>query len=141
MEMMFLVDTNIWLERLLKQEKSKEVKIFLDAVPSVHLSISDFAYHSVGVITSKLGKEKSFVEFTDDLFVKSSVSLLRLAPEEMYLVAKAIHEKKFDFDDAYQYVISSLYPSEIVSFDKGFIKKGIKTLTPAEALAKYLKGQ
>lgn len=31
---MYLVDTNIWLERLLDQERSDEVARFLDHVPT-----------------------------------------------------------------------------------------------------------
>ena len=39
---MYLVDTNIWLERLLGQEKSEIVGEFLNNVPAENLSISDF---------------------------------------------------------------------------------------------------
>lgn len=45
---MYLVDTNIWLERLLDQTRSDEVRQFLDATPSEHLFISDFSLHSIG---------------------------------------------------------------------------------------------
>ena len=40
---MLLVDTNVWLERLLDQEKSDEVGRFLDAISSEQLFITDFA--------------------------------------------------------------------------------------------------
>ncbi|MBS3772444.1 MAG: hypothetical protein KGY69_19490 [Bacteroidales bacterium] len=50
----FLVDTNIWLERLLNQERSLEVKKFLDNSPSELIIISDFSLHSIGVIMSNL---------------------------------------------------------------------------------------
>jgi len=38
---MYLVDTNVWLERLLDQERSEEVGRFLDRVPSDRLFITD----------------------------------------------------------------------------------------------------
>jgi len=38
----YLVDTNVWLERLLEQERTEEVKRFLDSVSSDQLSITDF---------------------------------------------------------------------------------------------------
>ncbi len=41
---MFLIDTNVWLERLLDQTRSKEVKQFLETVPSERLFITDFAF-------------------------------------------------------------------------------------------------
>ena len=55
----YLVDTNIWLELLLKQEKSDVVSEFLTIVPPNQLFVSDFAIHSIGVILSRL-KKKDF---------------------------------------------------------------------------------
>jgi predicted nucleic acid-binding protein len=40
---MYLLDTNIWLERLLNQERADEVGLLLDAVPSDQLFMTDFA--------------------------------------------------------------------------------------------------
>ena len=39
---MWLIDTNIWLERLLDQQKSGEVALFLERIPSDRLWITDF---------------------------------------------------------------------------------------------------
>jgi hypothetical protein len=39
---MYLLDANIWLERLLNQAKATEVKQLLDAVKSSQLAVSDF---------------------------------------------------------------------------------------------------
>ncbi len=43
----YLVDTNIWLERLLDQDKSYVVSKFLDLVPAIQIFISDFTVHSI----------------------------------------------------------------------------------------------
>ena len=43
---MYLVDTNVWLERLLDQVKSEEVGKFIAHIPSERLSITDFTFHS-----------------------------------------------------------------------------------------------
>ena len=53
---MYLVDTNIWLERLLDQAKSEEVGRFLSDTPPNQLIISDFSLHSIGVILDRLDK-------------------------------------------------------------------------------------
>jgi len=45
--MKYLIDTNIWLELLLKQEKAEEVSIFLDKIATEEITISDFALHSI----------------------------------------------------------------------------------------------
>jgi predicted nucleic acid-binding protein len=44
---MYLVDTNIWLERLLDQERSVEVGEFLSAVHSDQMGITDFSVCSI----------------------------------------------------------------------------------------------
>ena len=49
---MYLVDTNVWLERLLDQEKSEEVGRFLAQIPSNLLFVTDFTFHSIGIILS-----------------------------------------------------------------------------------------
>lgn len=51
---MYLVDTNIWLERLLDQARSEEVGQFLAHIPSEQIFISDFAFHSIGVVLGRL---------------------------------------------------------------------------------------
>ena len=45
---MYLVDTNVWLERLLDQTRSAEVGQFLGAIASDELLMSDFTLHSIG---------------------------------------------------------------------------------------------
>jgi hypothetical protein len=60
---MYLVDTNIWLERLLDQEKSDEVGEFLSAVHSDMMGITDFSLHSIGVIPTRLKRPDIFLPF------------------------------------------------------------------------------
>jgi len=51
---MFLIDTNIFLEILLEQEKKEDCKKFLnDHIGNLH--ITDFSLHSIGVILFKQG--------------------------------------------------------------------------------------
>jgi len=83
---MYLVDTNIWLERLLDQEKSEIVGKFLDIVPSEKLFISDFAFHSIGVILCRIGKRDALKQFTDDIFKNGEVSLLNLVPDDILII-------------------------------------------------------
>lgn len=42
---MYLIDTNIWLERLLEQERAEEVGQLLEQLLSDELLITDFAFH------------------------------------------------------------------------------------------------
>ncbi len=79
----YLLDTNIWLERLLDQDRADEVKQLLDAVPSDRLLVTDFSFHSIGVILLRLGLPDALLNFTDDLFASGSVRLLNLESTDM----------------------------------------------------------
>jgi uncharacterized protein len=76
---MYLVDTNIWLERLLEQERSAEVRDFLDQITTDQLLISDFSYHSIGVILYRLKKIPAFLKFTQDVFIDGGVGLVSVS--------------------------------------------------------------
>ena len=137
----FLVDTNVWLERLLEQENASVVDDFLKLVPSYYLSVSDFSLHSIGVIMHKLHKLDVFSVFIDDLFAHGSVSCLQTSPTDNQDIIRVILDKHLDYDDAYQVVISQLFDLHIVTFDKDFKKCGIKTLTPKEAGEKFRRSK
>jgi len=81
--MVFLIDTNVWLERLLDQEKSKEVGKFFDSIPSERLFITDFTFHSIALVLSKLNNVEALKHFVRDTFVEGAVTLLHLKPEDM----------------------------------------------------------
>ncbi len=58
---MYLVDTNVWLERLLGQERSKEVGRFLASTSSERLFVTDFAFHSIGIVLGKLNQNDALL--------------------------------------------------------------------------------
>lgn len=73
---MYLVDTNVWLERILDQAKSEEVGQFLDRTPAERLFITDFAFHSIGVILTKLNRSDAFLTFVKDVFLDGNLTLI-----------------------------------------------------------------
>jgi predicted nucleic acid-binding protein len=100
---MYLIDTNIWLELLLEQERSKECKIFFEKIDSKLLFISEFSLYFIGVILFKLKKESVFDDFLEYLF-KSEISIARLLLKDMKQLVLIKQKLNLDFDDAYQYV-------------------------------------
>jgi predicted nucleic acid-binding protein len=131
-EIKYLVDTNVWLERLLDQEKSAIASQFFDLVPTDSLFVSDFSIHSIGVILSRLKKFDIFEKFINDLFVNGQIELLSLDSSELLDVIGNIQKYNLDFDDSYQFCIAQKYELTIVTFDKDFNAKGIKKKTPDE---------
>lgn len=132
---MYLVDTNIWLERLLGQAKSDEAGQFLDHIPSNQLFITDFAFHSICVILTRLKRKQALLDFVEDVFVQGAVTVVAIKPEETQTVSDAIAKFKLDFDDAYQYVAAERDGLIIVSFDGDFDRTPNGKKTPAEILA------
>lgn len=132
----YLVDTNVWLERLLDQEKSEIASRFFNLISIEDLFVSDFSIHSIGVILSRLKKFEVFEKFIDDLFVNGQIEQLSLDPNELLDVISNIQKYKLDFDDSYQFSIAQKYELTIVTFDKDFDVKGIKKNTPNEIIEK-----
>lgn len=131
---MYLVDTNIWLERLLDQERSAEVGEFLALTPTNRLLMSDFTLHSIGVILARLERRGVLLSFVDDVFVEGGVRLVTVQPEVMHRVVVVMERFGLDFDDAYQYVAAEQSDAVIVSFDGDFDRTDHGRHTPAEIL-------
>ncbi len=131
---MYLLDTNIWLERLLEQERSGDVARFLERVSGDQLSITDFSLHSIAVLLVRLKQTQAFLRFLEDIFNYGGVRLINLLPQDMEMVAKRIEEFNLDFDDAYQYAASEKHGLILVGFDKDFERTLRKAKTPAEIL-------
>lgn len=134
---MYLVDTNIWLERLLDQDKSEEVGQFLEIVPSEKLFITDFSFHSIGVILCRINKKEILTQFTDDIFKNGDVSLLSLEPDDMFDIVEVIEKYDIDFDDAYQYVTAEKNNLTLVSFDADFDRTKWGRKTPEVIYTKF----
>jgi len=131
---MYLVDTNVWLERLLEQARAEEVAQFLDRIPSERLFITDFAFHSIGVILTRLHRAEALLRFVQDAFIDGAVTLIHLRPEDTQRMLDVIEQFKLDFDDAYQYVAAEKYNLTLVSFDGDFDRTERGKKTPAEIL-------
>jgi uncharacterized protein len=132
---MFLVDTNLWLELLLEQEKAEEVHQFLESVDAHQLSMTEFTLYSIGLITIRLGEESIFEVFISDILEESAVRKISLSTFDLKKVFPARKEFHLDFDDVYQYVAEKRDGLILVSFDSDFDKTDIGRRTPADLSA------
>ncbi|MEA3359416.1 MAG: PIN domain-containing protein [Thermodesulfobacteriota bacterium] len=121
---MYLLDTNVFLEILLKQEKSEECKLFL----KTHINsifITDFALHSIGVILFRHKKHKIYADFIKDILCQ--IRILSLPASEYQSLIDVSSNITLDFDDLYQYIIAKYFDLQIVTMDSDFkIIKDIK---------------
>ncbi len=131
---MYLVDTNVWLERLLDQARSEEVGRFLERTPGSELFLSDFCLHSIGVVMQRLDRLAGLLLFTRDVFLRAGGSLVRLEPDDTERLVAVMEEFRLDYDDAYQYVAAEKHDLSIVSFDADFDRTARRRRTPADVL-------
>jgi uncharacterized protein len=115
----FLVDTNVFLEILLNQEKDKECKEFLNK-NIISLCISDFSLHSIGIILCQAKRLHLFDEFLKDILI--NINILHIPVSQYIKINEIISNYHLDFDDSYQYLISQYHNLSIVTLDKDFNK-------------------
>lgn len=119
--MMYLFDTNIFLEILLSQEEANTCKKILSNRLG-HIFISDFTLHSIGVILFRLKKEESFSQFAAD--VLSKIDIVTLENNLYVKLSEMTKEYNLDFDDAYQCLVAEEKRLTIVTMDKDFTRIG-----------------
>jgi len=120
---MFLVDTNIFLEILLEQERKDDCERFLKENIG-DLAISDFSFHSIGVILFRNDCQGIFTMFIQD--VLPNVRIVSLPLREYQQLQASGEEVGLDFDDLYQYSVCKALSLELVTMDHDFDKVGGK---------------
>lgn len=134
---MYLIDTNVWLETLLRQINSTEVEEFLNTVPSDEMVMSDFCLHSLGVILTKLNKKEIFKDFVEDVFMNGEVTTVSLNANDMEKLVSNMSRFGLDFDDAYQYTCAKKYGLEIVTFDRDLKGTDVPTHRPSKITKRF----
>jgi predicted nucleic acid-binding protein len=131
---MYLVDTNLIAEILLRQAKAEEVKRFLESTAPEDLFLTEFSLYSLGIILLRRKMHDTFLRAVDDLLLTGGIRLVRLGLEDMEDLVHAARRFDLDFDDAYQYVAAEKYNLDLVSFDSDFDHTERGRKTPAGVL-------
>jgi len=113
----YLLDTNIFLEIILRQVRSAVSKQFI-LEHLQEIAISDFSLHSIGVILYRRKKLHLYAEFIRDLGEK--LQLVVLPVDALENIHSVITESGLDFDDAYQLIAAQTFGLEIVTFYRDF---------------------
>ena len=98
--MSYLLDTNIFLEVLLEQDKKEICKNFLETHVS-EIFVSDFSLHSIGVILFKNNKPNLFNTFLEDIL--DNIQIITLSKEKYKEIGNVNNHYKLDFNDTYQF--------------------------------------
>ncbi|MBM3498094.1 MAG: type II toxin-antitoxin system VapC family toxin [Armatimonadetes bacterium] len=130
---MFLIDTNVWLESPLAQERADEVDCFLAGADTETLATTDFALHSIGLILTRLGRADLLSRFVTDIAREPGIRVLTVPPLELPKVPDLSTQFGLDFDDAYQYLAAQVHGCTLISFDAHFDRTDLRRKTPADA--------
>jgi len=132
--MRLLIDTNVFLEVILWQEKAEEAWAFLRGVEEHDLFISDYSFHSIGLLLFRRKLHDVFRQFVTDMMLNAGVVITSLLAEDMAAVVNTAQRFGLDFDDAYQYVVAQKHNLIIVSFDSDFDRTEQGRNTPGEVI-------
>jgi predicted nucleic acid-binding protein len=131
----YLVDSNIWLELLLNQQKADVVQRFFQTIPTVELAVSEFTVCSIGLILTRLDRPDVWRAFVTDVLENGALRRIALDPSGLREMMVIRQQFRLDFDDAYQYVAAQQHGLTLVSFDSDFDKTFLGRKSPEEVLS------
>ena len=129
-----LLDTNIFLEIILSQEKAEDAKNLLLKSAQHEFFLTDYSLHSIGLLLFRRKQHEAFRAFLEDVLVNGGIGLLSLLPDDMDTVISSSQKFGLDFDDAYQYSVASRHDLVLVSFDADFQRTDRECKTPSQIL-------
>ncbi|MDO9302768.1 MAG: PIN domain-containing protein [Anaerolineales bacterium] len=129
-----LLDTNVFLEIILSQEKAEESKKLLLKSTQHEFFITDYSLHSIGLLLFRRKQYEAFQSFVEDILLNGGIGLLSLSPDEMGAIILASQNFNLDFDDAYQYAVAARNDLVLISFDSDFQHTDRGRKTPSEIL-------
>ncbi len=130
--MRLLVDTNIFLEIILEQERASQARELLEKAQEHELFLSDYSLHSIGLLLFRRNQYDIFQKFIDDMLNRAGIALVSLGTDDMSTVISSAQQFRLDFDDSYQYAAARKYDLAIVSYDADFDRTEYGRRTPSE---------
>jgi len=128
---MYLIDTNIFLEILLEQDKADQCENLLkDIKKSKHnFYVSSFTIHSIEVIMARNKKIKQLSDFLSFL-IKSNIQRIDTNTKDELNVLNVMGKSNLDFDDAIQLYLCQKNNLKIISYDQHFDQTQISRIEP-----------
>jgi len=132
--MKIFVDTNIFLDLILKRENFHNALLLLNAVEKNLFSgaILDITILNIDYVAKKQVKDiKEFIRL-----INTNFSVVGVSNE---MISKALEIKNNDFEDTLQYLSAKNFACDfIITNDKSFYKANIETLSSSEFIKRYL---
>ncbi len=131
---MLLVDTNIFLELFLGQEKAEECEKLLQKISKGELEavVSKFTIYAIEAVLNESGLILAFLRNVQGSL---GLNVYETSIEDEMAASMLMGKTSLDFDDTLQYYLAKKLGVEaIVSYDKHFDKADVKRREPSELL-------
>lgn len=132
--MKIFVDTNIFLDLILKRENFHDALLIFNAIEKrvFQGAVLDITILNIDYIAKKQVKDiKEFIKL-----INTSFSVVGANNE---MISKALDIENSDFEDVLQYLSAKSFDSDcIVTNDKSFYRADIEMLSSSEFIKKYL---
>ena len=115
----YLVDTNIFIEILLHQNKEVDCARFVFTNFN-EITISQFSLQSIAIICFRTKAMPVFTKFLRD--VVDQIETVTLNSIQLKDIENIIQASTLDYDDAYQLKAAQARNFEIVTMDKDFLR-------------------
>ncbi len=134
---MYLIDANIFLEILLKQERFEECKRLIEKINdgSINCYLSDINLDSILLILwNKAKKIKLMQDFLFSIISYDGLSFYFIGIEDRINALKHASSYNLDFEDSMTLQAALATDSDIISFDRHFDNLPVKRLEPKDII-------
>jgi len=129
---MYLIDTCIFLEILLDQDKALDSEKLIQKIRNSEIKayVTSFSLHSIEVILSRFNKLSALEMFLEDILTMANLEIIYANIVDEIKIVKLMKNLKLDFDDSVQYYFAKTKSLKLISFDRDFDKSGIERIEP-----------
>ncbi|MBS7645774.1 MAG: PIN domain-containing protein [Candidatus Bathyarchaeia archaeon] len=131
---MLLIDTNVFLELFLGQEKAEDCERLLEKVSKgeMEATVTKFTIHATEAI---LNDSSLILAFIRNLQNSLGLNIYETSLEDELASSMLMNSVKLDFGDALQYYVAKKLGVEaIISYDRHFDKLDVTRKEPADLL-------
>ena len=131
-EVPYLVDTNIFVEFLLEQDRAEESLRIMERIEQGELKayITSFALHSIAVILDRRKELDLMEKFLERVIQAKGLQVYQTEPIEEKAITALMRTVRLDFDDTLHYFVATKLVATLISFDRGFDKTDLKRIEP-----------
>jgi len=121
---MYLIDTNVFLELFLDQEKKDKAADIIKKIENKEIKVvlSGFALQCIEYILSLKKRTDILREFLISISSLENLSVYFTSIEEDLEIINISEKLKLDFDDANQYFVAKKFGAGIITFNRDFKK-------------------